>query len=191
MTDSRGLPVILLLLLGAALTGWLLMHTERGLVPSAPQRRELPDYRLSGVRLRVFDANGALHYRLRADRLIHYPAPDRSELSMPLLHWYPHPNAVPWVVRAASGEVLDAGGEVRLLGTVHIDRAAHGTRRAVTILTRDLVVWPRRNLAQTAARVTLCSDGTDLSGVGMRADLRRGRVVLLSSVRGTYVQAHS
>lgn len=191
MNESRSLPVVLVLLLATLLSGWLLLHAQRGLKPGAPPRPSLPDYRLAHMHVRVFDANGTLRYRLRAQRLVHYPSPERAELNAPLLHWYPHPDAVPWVVRAPNGEVLDRGREVRLLGVVHIDRSASGTRRAVSILTQNLAVWPHRSLARTAARVVVRSAGAELSGVGMRADFTQDRVVLLSDVHGTYVHSRS
>ncbi len=191
MSESRGLAVLLLLLLAAALTGWLLLHTEHELTPPAPARAHLPDYRLAGVRLRVYDADGALHYRLDAARVVHYPDPDRAELSAPRLRWYPRPEAVPWRVRAPQGEILDRGEEVRLLGRVRIDRAAVGDHAAVAVRTRDLLVWPRRNLAQTDAPVRMRSGGAQMEGIGMRVDLAQDRLLLLSTVRGTYVRPNS
>lgn len=191
MSESRGLAVLLLLLLAAALTGWLLLHTERVLTPQAPSRARLPDYRLTDVRLRVYDADGALHYRLDAARVIHYPDPDRAELSAPRLRWYPRPEAVPWRVQSPQGEILDRGEEVRLLGRVRIDRAAVGDHAAVAVRTRDLLVWPRRDLARTDAPVSLRSGGAQMEGIGMRADLAQDRLLLLSTVRGTYVRPNS
>lgn len=189
--EARGPLVTLLLALAAALTGWVLYQAQRSLEAPAPAAPHEPDYRLSGFTLRVLGPDGAVRYRLQGPALVHYPDPDRSDLTAPRLRWYPRPGAIPWKVHAQRGQVLAAGEEVRLLGTVDIDRAAEGSRRAVTIQTRDLQVWPHRDLAETAQEVTVRSAGATISGVGMRAYLKNGRVLLLSRVRGTYVHTRS
>ncbi|HQU14943.1 MAG: LPS export ABC transporter periplasmic protein LptC [Chromatiales bacterium 21-64-14] len=190
--EARGGPLVTLLLaLAVVLTGWVLFQAQRSLEPPAPAAPHEPDYRLSTFTLRVLGPDGAVQYRLQSPSLVHYPDPDRSDLTKPRLRWYPQPGAIPWKVHAERGQVLAAGDEVRLLGTVHIDRAAEGTRRAVTIQTRDLQVWPHREVAETADLVTMRSAGATISGVGMRAYLKDGRVLLLSRVRGTYVHTDS
>jgi lipopolysaccharide export system protein LptC len=57
----------------------------------------------------------------------------------------------------------------------------------ITLLTRDLTIYPQREYAETGAAVTITSGRNEMQAVGMRLDLSDGRLELLSETKGKYV----
>ena len=58
------------------------------------------------------------------------------------------------------------------------------------LLTRDLRVDTQRDYAETDAAVKLTRGYHETTAVGMRADLRLGRLELLADTRGRYDVTH-
>lgn len=74
------LPLLLMVLLAVA-TGWLVKNSPRPLGEPAPERaRSEPDYTMSGFVLERFDSAGRLKLRMEGSRMRHYPATDRIEI---------------------------------------------------------------------------------------------------------------
>jgi len=102
------------------------------------------------------DTTGAPHRRLSAPELRHYADDDSSELERPVLTVF-NPSAPPWVIRSETGWVSADGEEVQMRGEVFIDRESAPTARPLHLQTRDLLVRPRQDYAETQQPVRAAS----------------------------------
>ncbi|MBL8327170.1 MAG: LPS export ABC transporter periplasmic protein LptC [Rubrivivax sp.] len=77
---SAYLPLLLMLLIALA-TWWLVKHTPVPQPPAPPREaRTEPDYTMSGFALERFDATGRLKLRVEGGQLRHYPDTGRVEI---------------------------------------------------------------------------------------------------------------
>ncbi len=90
-----------------------------------------------------------------------------------------------WHGRSAAAWVNRKGDFMRLEGAVWMEREAGPSEEPVEVLTRDLEAWPRTRKLATAAPATIRQPGSILRGTGLRADLDRKTLELLSNVHST------
>src|SRR5690606_8890640 len=135
-------------------------------------------------------ADGQPRYRLRAERLTHYPQPDHSDVEAPDLEIYPEGEQQPWLITARQGRILHAPGgsgaeRVDLQRDVHL-RHENAAGRALDIFTEFLQIWPDERRAASDLEVRSETSGAWVTGLGMRADLESNSVQLLENVQGSY-----
>jgi lipopolysaccharide export system protein LptC len=170
------------LLAGGLVTGWLMQ--EQGVLTQMPTASPRgPDLFVDDMDLKVIGADGSIHYRLHASRMEHFPYDKHSDLTAPFIQVFGQGHTL-WDAHSERGQVADKGDTVWLLGRAVINRPPHATRKAAKVVTRDLMVKPRSDTAETTAKAVITSGKYRIEGVGMRADLRENRVKLLSRVRG-------
>ena len=187
---NKGLWVVLLLMLVAALSWWL----QRSSVPDSPQALDQtqhePDYYMEQFELTSLSLDGKPAHKLYADNMLHYPIDDSTTLEKPHLVVFRNEEEF-WDIRAESGLVSNGGESVLLEGEVIILRVNPAHAQALQVYTSDLTVRPGDKFAETSAKVTIKDDRGVTTAVGMWADLNQRRVELLSNVRGTYApQSH-
>jgi lipopolysaccharide export system protein LptC len=169
------------LLAGAAVSGWLLQ--VEGLLTDQPSPSPRgPDLFVDDMDLRIIGEDGNMHYRVQASRLDHFPYDDHSELTDPFLQVFSQRQPV-WDARSERGRVADQGDTVWLLGRVVINRPPSGARRALNVVTSDLMVKPQSDTAETAAAAVIQSGRYRIEGVGMLANFRENRLDVRSRVR--------
>jgi lipopolysaccharide export system protein LptC len=170
------------LLAVAAVSGWLLQG-EGVLTDQPPPSPGGPDLFVNGMDLKIIGEDGNVQYRVQASRLEHFPYDDHSELTGPFLQVFSQQQPS-WDARSERGRVADQGDSVWLLGRVVINRPPYAARRALNVVTSDLVVKPRSDTAETAAAAVIQSGAYRIEGVGMLANFRENRLDLHSRVRG-------
>lgn len=146
------------------------------------------DYYINGMLLDRFGPAGAHQYRIEAERVTHFPDGDYSLLRQPAMDWF-DPEQPAWYMDARSGRLQTdpvRGEDVLTLENNVVAETLHPTQGPLTIRTEYLDVLLDSRELHSGQAVTLSSPGTQLQGVGMRYDLSRHRVELLSEVRGQY-----
>ena len=78
------------------------------------------------------------------------------------------------------------GDRLDLEGGVRAARLVEASTDAMLMETERITVYGRQERAETDAPVKLSSAMASLTGVGMKVDLARGQMTLLSQVRGHY-----
>ncbi len=153
------------------------------------QPREQADVYMEGAVLSQFDDNGALRYRLTANRIAHYPERGLTRIQQPALALV-HTGAPTWTARAQQGELMTppagpddgAGGPtsetVALRQSVELLQR-NGTR-FVRMRTEQLTVQPVARTAQTDVAVMIDTEMAQTRAAGMRADLDTGHIRLTS-----------
>ena len=176
--------ILLVVVMLTAFGNWLLKSIEITTHKQEQALRHDPDYYLQQFTGKVFNTDGSLHYKLDADQLKHYPDDNSVYVSMPVVRMFREPNP-PWILTADEGLILNDGQLIHLNGAVDITQP--GTAQTMMkLLTRDLRIYTDQDYAETQARVDISQGASRTTAVGMHADLRLGRVELLSKTRGKY-----
>jgi lipopolysaccharide export system protein LptC len=175
-----------LLLVGlGAFTFWLWQRLDEGDGVAAQVRPHKPDYYIEKMIRNSMDKNGELRNILHAERVVHYPDDDSTELSKPRMEIY-NGRSQPWHVVSDSGWVSSGNEVVLLKGDVEIWRLDDDGRRELEVLTTELRVLPKEKYAETDNAATITSQGTVTKTVGMRANFAHDRLELLNNVRTRY-----
>ncbi|BCO31532.1 lipopolysaccharide export system protein LptC [Thiohalobacter sp. COW1] len=190
MIRQRHWPVMLLLALLAALSGWVYRQATQPVSPETAPTVRHPDAYATRARLSGYTPDGRLEYRLWAERMEHFPGDDSTELQRPYAELY-RIDAPPWRISAHHGWVASQGDEIRLRGEVEIQRDGSPANRPVTAWSDSLDLWPGRDYAATDDKITYISDDLRVEAVGMRARLDTGELELLSGVRGVHTPART
>lgn len=158
-----------------------------------------PDYSIEDFHAIDLDETGRLRYELTATHLVHYPAPERADLTAPEMVFYRNSADgghtgreaadAPWQLTAARGHIADAGERLDLEGGVRVARVGSDETNPLrmTMETERLTVFGRQEIATTDSPVKMMANRSQLDGIGMQIDLKKGQMHLLSQVRGTYV----
>lgn len=174
--------ILLLLILGS---GWVIRKMEKS-IEYQPAAEHSPDYYLNHFTAVTMGDNGKPDKRLSADKMVHFPDDDTTELSKPKMTIYDE-NRPPWEVRSETGWVSGDKELVLLQGKVKIERPAAPGIRPLQIITSDLRVQPKNNYAETDADAHAKSRDDWVESTGMQIWFAQPiRVKLLAKVRGRY-----
>lgn len=177
-------PLLLILALAAA-SLWL----ERAV--QAPERdrsgksRHDPDFIAENFGIIKMDAAGKPEYTLSAERMLHYPDDESTNIVAPRLIQR-HVNAPPITIRAERGLVSRNGDEASFSGNVVVVREAGKGQSELRVQTEYLQVLPDRNLARTDKAVIITEGRSRLAGIGMELNSKTRQFDLRSQVRGTF-----
>ncbi len=177
--------VLVVLLIGAVLTGWVLERFDDDKRVVRKARDHDPDYYMQNFVRTAMDAEGWVKDRLSADFMVHYPDDDTSELVQPRLEIY-NESDDPWHVVAERAWVGPGNDVVLLYGEVEIWRPGADGGRRLEVLTRDLRVLMREDYAETDNPTIIRSPTMVVNSIGMRANFGRNRIELVDQVRSRH-----
>ncbi len=183
LLDRRMLAVLLVLLLLAGLTQWLLSLNE--ISASAVRDSHNPDYTMENFTITTMDAAGKPEQRLQSVRMAHYPDDDSTEFARPHITIF-RDNKAPWEIYGERGWMSADRELILLRGDVLIENPQAPPQSRLRLVTRDLRVLTGEETAVTEQPVTITGQTSLTHGTGMRAYFKDGRLQLLSKVRGTY-----
>ncbi len=178
------LTVLLALLL---LTWWALRPSAPPSAANAEAPANRVDYFVSGLDLVTYDERGLPLRRLRARRLDHFEGSGETQLEKPRL-WIYQDARLLWKVTADSGTLSKDRRRLQLHDAVTLHRALTERLPAMQLQTRDVLVKPEKEYAETDAPVTITSRSDWIKAVGMRAWLRPpGKIHFQAHTRAYYV----
>jgi lipopolysaccharide export system protein LptC len=186
VTRLHYLLILLAVLLITAYAGWVNNLFKPGSAQVEKVARHNPDYFMADINATMMDPQGRVRYRLQASRVSHYPDDNSLQLTRPDLHYFP-PDGATWQLVSEAGRIYDDGERVYLDGAVNMQRPASQSTAPLNLSTRDLLVRPGEDYAETADRVVITSADSRLAGTGMRVYLDERRLELLANGEGTYV----
>jgi lipopolysaccharide export system protein LptC len=154
------------LMLALALLTFYLERTVRDEESPTAVRRHDPDYYVINFTTTTYNAGGAAESRMSAERMVHYPDDDTTELFEPRV-MQSKPNEPRYTVRAERGQLSRDGDEVFLQGNVVLVREAseHGPEARMT--TEFLHILRDRSLVRTDREVKIVEGSRSLQGRGM------------------------
>lgn len=173
------------LLLAAAVSGWWMYGVDEPAGDAQAEAADDYDYFLSFFELVEMDDAGLLKHTLNAENLYHYPERELSTLKRPRLVFYDDSRKA-WEITAEQGMIHEIDRSVQLSGEVHIQYASLREGHDFEIHTDELYVWPDQRRAETGEPVRIEQQQGVTWSTGMRAELDRRVLNLLSDVRGRY-----
>ncbi len=178
-STTRLFPLGLMLAL-ALLTFYLERAVREDETPTAARRHD-PDYYVVNFTTTTYNAEGAAETRMSAERMVHYPDDDTTELLAPRV-LQSKPNEPRYSVRAERGQLSRDGDEVFLIGNVVLVREAseHGPEAHMT--TEFLHILRDRSLVRTDKEVKIVEGSRSLQGRGMEYNNLSRELVLRHDV---------
>ena len=182
---KRVVPITIFALL-ALLSWWLKDTTSPTRTTVDGKVRHDPDYYAENMTIYSMDKTGDLQYQLEVSHLEHYPDDQSMLLSYPqmILYQDQHPS---WTITSDNGTVTANGKEVTLSNNVIAKLTEKENVTQMKLTTEDLLVRPDKKYAETDNNVLLQDENGSTRAKGMKADIEKNRIQLLSNVRGTYV----
>jgi lipopolysaccharide export system protein LptC len=168
-------------MLALALLTFYLERTVREEDAPPALRRHDPDYLVSNFTTTTFDRDGAVETVMSAERMVHYPDDDTTELFSPrVVQAKPHQPR--FSVRAERGQLSRDGDEIFLYGDVLLVRDAAADAPEARMTTEFLHVLRERSLVRTDRAVKIVEGGRSLSGRGMEYNNESRELVLRADV---------
>lgn len=175
-------PLAILTLL-AALTFWLEHATRPEVSGPDGKLRHDPDFIVDHFVARTLDAQGQLRHSLTAQRMLHYPDNDTTDVTDPRLVYFGQEQ--PMRLSSDRAEVSADGKKVTLLGNVTAVRDATATDPAVVLTTTAMTVLPDLEQASTDKPVRIVQGQTVVTGTGMELDNKARVFKLLADAHAT------
>ena len=183
LPTTRLFPLLLMLAL-AAITFYL-DRTVSEDEPHPALRRHDPDYLVVNFTTTTYSREGAAESSLSAEKMVHYPDDDTTELFAPRVV-QSKPDEPRMTVRADRGELKRAGEDIFLYDNVVLEREAGAGHGAARLTTEFLHVLRDRSIVRTDRDVKIVEENRSLSGRGMEYSNETRHFTLRSDVRGRF-----
>jgi lipopolysaccharide export system protein LptC len=179
LSTTRLFPLGVMLAL-ALLTFYLERTVREEDAPPALRRHD-PDYVVVNFTTTTYNGEGAVESVMSAERMVHYPDDDTTELFAPRM-LQAKPREPRFSVRAERGQISRDGDEIFLYGDVLLVRDASPERPEARVSTEFLHVLRDRSLVRTDRPVKIVEGGFSLSGRGMEYNNASRELVVRADV---------
>ena len=182
------LSCIMLLTLGAALWTSLFTFKQKTMGSHATDVAHtpvLPDAYMEEVNTTIMDKQGKIKMKVFTPKMQHFSQNDRSYLTAPLITLYRH-TAQPWYISAKTAIAFQGMTQIDFWQQVVIHHPGDESSPETIIKTTKLSVLPDKQIAATAAAITMNQPNLTIDAIGMHADMDKGNIKLLSAARGEY-----
>ena len=183
---SNLFPVVLLALL-AGLTYWLDQVVQGPAASPNAMLRHDPDYIVDKLLATRMDTDGRIKHTLRAEKLVHFPDDDSTEMEAP--RFVSHAKSALLIITAKTGLVSSNGENVYFQDNVRVVRAPSGESAEMVVTTDYLHVLPDDNIAKTDRAVIIADANMTIRAVGMEMNHETRVLKLNAQVRGAYHDA--
>lgn len=160
---------------------WMYQLTEQTASATKAENSLLPDYIIEPIVTFRFNPQGELIDYFLAKKMIHFPENDTGYFTEPVLYLYENKQQI-WHIKSKAGRSIQNFSTLFLQGDVWVEQ----TKNNSTLTTNTLTIYPNKNQAETDDAVFVRQPGIQIRGVGMRADLTKQTVQLLSNAKGFY-----
>ena len=189
MSKLHYLTALLIVILLAIASGWIFESIEKNPILTKEKTRHDPDYFLHRFTATTMDANGKPSYKVTAEHLDHYPDDDSMKLQTPFFSFYEN-NIKTRTAQALEATVLQDGEKIHLTGEVILNQIKILAKDIPVILTAEqLTIEPKKDIAHTKSKINLRKGKNTIDAVGMRTNLKKGKIEFLSNTRSHYVSA--
>lgn len=185
------LPWLVVILLVAVFVTMKYTSTQDAATTQQEAVKVFPHTFITDVEVRHYDQEGQLHYQMNTPLIRSFQpqakasAEDYSLFQTPVFVLVNDPKKPGWFVTSQEGR-LDSNNEWFTLSKEVVARQTSEKHGETTITTSDLRLNTREQFAETGKAVTMRAAKSQITGIGMHADMKRDRIQLLSNVKGTY-----
>ncbi len=144
-----------------------------------------PDSFVEGLNLTKVNAKGEPVFRLRSDRMAHFPADNHTEFTQPVLVSL-DADKPKVTVRAKRARANGDGDVTELFDDVELLREAGAKDPQVRVTTQSMTLYTQEEIARSALAVKIEYASSVLTGVGMEFNHSTRQLSLNSQVKGTF-----
>jgi lipopolysaccharide export system protein LptC len=182
---ARNWLLLLPLLIMLSFVYWLNQQAQHDTAVKLNSQRHDPDGIMINFHATTMDLQGIPHILLNAEKLMHYPDHDTTELEMPHMTMLTQ-NQPAVHVDARHGTISSQGDEVIFQEHVSVLREASAEQSALTLQTEYLRMLPNQDRANTDKAVTIENTSYTIRSIGLELDNKARILKLLSQVRSEY-----
>lgn len=114
----------------------------------------------------------------------HYQVGDRNHFQQPVIKLSKDDQQ--WIITSKEAKSFNGTNRLVLNKHVVVQQLPSKNKQGTTLLTESLTAFPKQDLVTTQQRVTIKQPGLNITGVGMKGDLKNGNIQLLSQTKGQY-----
>jgi lipopolysaccharide export system protein LptC len=178
---------IFLLLLLAGGTYYLAEKSSQFADPHhKPASQTEPDSFVDGLSLTKVNAKGEPVFRLRSDRMVHFPGDNHTEYVAPVLVSL-DADKPKVTVRAKRARADSSGDVTELFDSVELVREASAKEPQLRVTSEAMVLHTQEEIARSTVAVKIEYASSVLTGVGMEFNHALRQLSLHGQVRGNYV----
>lgn len=184
--NIRNFSLSMLLFPLAILSCWLVWYYYSLVkVPSLPNSGH-PDAFIKQVTITRTNELGRIAYVFYSPSMFHFSQNDRTTFVQPHLTMN-ITNQQPWQAYANQGEALNGSASIELEGNVRLMQAASYQHPPTSITTTKITLYPKEQIATTDQFISAIQPNIMINSIGMRLNLPKHTINLLSQVHGYYV----
>lgn len=186
--NQRTLFLIALLALVAVLVLWQPWQQAEEVPVQAESEQQIPDFTAENLVTRIFESNGRLSHRIRAEHMAHYSQQKLTELTAPVyishLENQPEGTGELWQVKARTGRFYN-DEKLELMSNVEVTNLSN-TGYIRNIETDYLAIDLISQKMYTESAVVISGPQFQIRGVGLTVDLESQQLELIQHVETVY-----
>ena len=191
--DKKLLAVILIVPLTSIAITWLVFQSSQVkqnniLFPEQNNPEKIADTFFNHSTIINFSETGLPKSKIIGEQLFHYPGEEDSEIINPRMTFFRNEGS-PVFITADHGWINQSGTRVLLKGHTVIVREKSSFNKFSKLETPELTIWPNRDYAETDKPVKITTEGTNATGIGMKAYLDKEHYLLLNNVKARHIPA--
>ncbi len=185
------LPWLVVIVLVIVFATFKYSNKEDSVSQQQAEAKVFPQSYITDVEMRQYDAEGNIRYQMNTPLIRRFQAtesPSEKDYSLfetPVFVVVTNPQRPGWFITSQEGR-LDNNDTWFTLTQEVLARQTSEKQGETTISTSDLRLNLQDQFAETGKAVTMRAAKTQITAQGMRADMKRERIELLSNVKGTY-----
>ncbi|MGD9107564.1 MAG: LPS export ABC transporter periplasmic protein LptC [Gammaproteobacteria bacterium] len=181
--ERKNIAVLIALTCIVAISVWFI-YTSKS-IKFVKDSSLTPDSYMIGIKVTQVNKTGQLENTFIATKALNYTQQSKTIFDAPFII-HNVPNAPPWHITAKHGQVLENGKTIILTDHVKAQQLPGPNSHNVTVTTNKLTYYPKKALAITHQPVTIEQPGSIIHSKGLRADLNKNVIKLISNVHGQY-----
>jgi lipopolysaccharide export system protein LptC len=146
---------------------------------------QTPDMFVHNIKVRTFDAKGALANQLTSPFMEHFPQDNTHVFTTPRI-LVKQADEPAWTIQSKKAKAIFGGQQITFTEEVIVHQKPGAKNQESTIATEKIVYFPKEKKATTDLLVTYTQSGNKVQSTGMNADLAEKRLQLLQKAKGYY-----
>lgn len=156
--------------------------------PALVDNPNTPDSYMVNVSYLRTNEQGSHDLLVTSPYVTHYQVQDSANIRSPIIKMFKKDQE--WIATAKEAKSFNGMQRLELHQDVKVRQLPSKNKAETTLLTESLTAFPKEDLVKTNEKVTIIQPGLNITGVGMRGDLKNGNIQLLSQTKGHYDPKH-